>query len=218
MIWIGKRVIRMGKFVWNFCRNFTRVLLLDVEVNDRGMAMDFAWWTRSTIFGHWPRDGIRMRSFRLHVYECWLRSYWKRRRGYDPCTPTTFVSALSFLSILSSTPAEWDENQNKRALPPPKAAKHSLKYILKYILFREPGNRNLTFIPRGNNTTPFEKTFVQHDSSSPKFFSSPWKRIYPNNVRILYEYQRIIIIVPTRFPQFFHSKLRNNSSSTIILS
>lgn len=50
-----------------------------------------------------------------------------------------------------------DENQNKRALPPPKAAKHSLKYILKYILFREPGNRNLTFIPRGNNTTPFEK-------------------------------------------------------------
>lgn len=32
----------MGKFVRNFCRNFTRVLLLDVEVNDRGMAMDFA--------------------------------------------------------------------------------------------------------------------------------------------------------------------------------
>lgn len=109
-----------------------------------------------------------------------------------------------------------DENQNKRALPPPKAAKHSLKYILKYILFREPGNRNLTFIPRGNNTTPFEKTFVQHDSSSPKFFSSPWKRIYPNNVRILYEYQRIIIIVPTRFPQFLHSKLRNNSFSIIV--
>lgn len=34
-----------------------------------------------------------------------------------------------FFSILSSTLAEWDENQNKRALPPPKAAKHSLKYI-----------------------------------------------------------------------------------------
>lgn len=36
MIWIGKRVIRMGKFVRNFCRNFTRVLSFDVEVKRSG--------------------------------------------------------------------------------------------------------------------------------------------------------------------------------------
>lgn len=67
MIWIGKRVgmewtkicskILLVEILFElFCSNFFCSLL---KLNDRGeggVAMDFAWWTRSRIFGHWPRE------------------------------------------------------------------------------------------------------------------------------------------------------------------
>lgn len=195
-----------------FCPTFCSLL----KLNDRGgVAMDFAWWTRSTIFGHWPRDGIRMRSFRLHVYECWLRSYWKRRRGYDPCTPTTFVSALSFQSfhrpLLNGTKTRTKGHCLRQR------QRNILWSIFLKVLFRKPGNRNLTFIPRGNNTTPFQNV------RTTRFFSQiPLEKNLPcsNNVRILRikELHRRL----DSFPQFPHSKLRSKRTtilaSTIIIS
>lgn len=87
-----------------------------------------------------------------------ITSYWKGRRGYNPCTPTTFVSPF-FNPFID--PCWMERNQNKGVLPSPKALKDSLKYRL-FLPYRMPGNRNSTFIPRRNNTGVPLRVFRDH--------------------------------------------------------
>lgn len=159
------------------CRNFVRAILLEflllvVEIKRSRRRRGGDGFR---VIGHVPgfSDIDRENQDALVLIAClrMLITFLLKTKTRIRSVHAHHLCQCPFFSILSSTLAEWDENQNKRALPPPKAAKHSLKYILK-VLFRKPGNRNLTFIPRGNNTTPFQ-TFVQHDST-PKILLFPW--------------------------------------------
>ena len=99
--------------------------------------------------GHWPRSDSRCVRF-----DCMFTNVdyvlLKTKTRIRPVHAHHLCRALFFNPFID--PCWMEQNQNKRALPSPKALKDSLKYRF-FLPFRKPGNRNLAFIPRRNNTS-----------------------------------------------------------------